>query len=266
MASSRKPWLSTREFFALAEREGIDLQAAAEQLLRSISSRSHAVKIVGSRRQWDPPSSAESREWFQADMRLQELCRRLADTPETQVEANSETEVEIKRLREVIGARYVWRERLPRDPQLRVVPKTFWQFFDGVDSNLTSAWFDDRESPEEFLAVDWLTGMLTSFLGYEREVYEGLCLDRGHCRDLIKRMLGRSDRRGAPSRPRNKDDLPVIQGILDAITNGDTRDCGKIAWDFIPESVAKTRAGDLMQRRACRWVRRKLEVTKKSNA
>ena len=262
MTTPRNPWIPTREFFALAEGEGIDLVVAAEELLKAIKGKSLAPKIAGLRRQWDSPSEAESREWYQAESKLHELCFQREGISETNIEARAPIETEMKRLQEFIDTKYDWRERLPRDPQLRVVPKTFWWFIAGVQPDLTSIWIDDPEDPSESISIEWLPGTITSFLWFEYEAYEALCIDKSQAKELIKLLAGRTDRRGAPKGPRRPEEKLVIQSVLAAISNGDTRDFGKIVWDFIAPDVKKTPEGDLIQRRVKSHVKAHIQGAK----
>lgn len=263
MASPRNQWMTFREYFELAESEGVDLVEAAQALLQGIKATSRHTRVAGLRRQWDTPSEAERRQWLKAESRRQDLSYLLEGVPQPSAEESQAIKLELGALSQTIESRYEYRERLPRDPQLRNVPRSLWTMIDRVDNDLSSYWTDDEEKPCETASVEWLAGTIEAFDWDQREAYEALCVDRSQAREVLKLLAGKAERRGAPSGPRNPEAKAAAAGVLGAIHAGDSREIGKIAWDFIPKDIAKTDLGTRINRQVKRHVKAVLAGTKK---
>jgi hypothetical protein len=263
MASPRNQWITFREYFELAETEGVDLVEAAQALLQGIKATSRRTRVAGLRRQWDTPSEAERREWLKAEDRSQDLSHRLEGVTQPSAEESEAIRLELRALSQALQLRYEYRERLPRDPQLRNVPKSLWAMIDHVDNDLSSFWTDDEEKPCETASVEWLAGTIEAFDWDQREAYEALCVDRSQAREMLKLLAGKAERRGAPSGPRSSEAKAAAAGVLAAKHAGDSREIGKIAWDFIPEDIAKTDLGTRINRQVTRHVKAVLAGTKK---
>lgn len=263
MAAPRNQWMTFREYFELAETEGVDLVEAAQALLQGIKSTSRRTKVAGLRRQWDTPGEAEIREWFKAETRMQDLSYLLEGMPQPSAEESQAIKLELRALSHTMESRYEYRERLPRDPQLRNVPKSLWNMIDRVDNDLSSHWTDDEEQPCETASVEWLAGTIEAFDWDQREAYEALCVDRSQARELLKLLAGKAERRGAPPGPRSPVAKAAVAGVLAAKYAGDPREIGKIAWDFIPKEITKTDLGTRINRQVTRHVKAMLAGAKK---
>lgn len=263
MTSPRNQWMTFREYFDLAETEGVDLVEAAQALLQGINATSRHTRVAGLRRQWDTPSEAERREWLQAEIRRQDLSYLLEELPPPPEEESQAIKLELRALGQTLESKYEYRERLPRDPQLRNVPKSLWTMIDCIDDALSSYWSDDEEKPCETARVEWLAGTIEIFDWDHREAYEALCVDRSQAREMLKILAGKTERRGAPSGPRSPEAKAAVVGVLAAKHAGDSRDIGKIAWDFIPKDIAKTDLGTRINRQVTRHVKAVLAGAKK---
>lgn len=263
MPATRNLWITFQEYFELAETECVDLIDAAEALLKGIKANHNAISVAGLRRVWDQPTEAEQREWINAERKIQDLFLQLDVVPPPLPERKEALERELRALRQTLKSRYDYRERLPRDPQLRNVPKSLWGMVDCINPDLSSFWVDDLEEPCETARVEWLAGTIEVFDWDQREAYEALCLERNQARKTLKLLSGNADRRGAPRGPRSPMTQAAVAGVLDARNAGDTRDIGKIAWDFIPKEIAKTEKGSLINRQVIRHVKAALAGAKK---
>lgn len=263
MPAPRNQWMTFQEYFEQAETEGVDLVEAAQALLQGIKATSRSTRVAGLRRQWDTPGEAETREWFKAESRSQHLSHLLDEVPQPTAEESQAIKLELQALSQTLESRYDYRERLPRDPQLRNVPKSLWIMIDRVDNDLSSHWVDDEEKPCESARVEWLAGTIETFDWDQREAYEALCVDRSQAREMLKLLAGKAERRGAPSGPRSPVAKAAVAGVLAAKHAGDPREIGKIAWDFIPKDIAKTDLGTRINRQVKRHVQAVLAGTKK---
>jgi hypothetical protein len=245
MATPRNPWMAFRDYFLLAESEGIDLTLAAEKLLNGAKASQRALKIVGLRRQWDLPSEAEIREWGRAESRWQALACVREELPETQADERGSIEAEMRSLRIFLETKYDWRERLPRDPQLRAVPKSAWALIESIKPDLTSGWVDDPEDPQEFISVEWLSGTITSQVWFEYEAYEALCVDSTQAMELIKRLVGRAEFSEAPTLPANRklDHDKIIEQAAEMRTERSLISIGSAAASIVAELPPNPKTG-----------------------
>lgn len=234
--------MNFRAYFALAENEGIDLVHAAEELLKGAKSSRRALKIAGLRRQWDLPSDAELRAWSDAEIRWQELAREREGLPERR---RSKIEAEMISLRSLLDAKYDWRERLPRDPQLRIVPKTTWAWIEAVTPDLQSIWIDEPGDPEQSVSVDWLSGTIVSHFCLEHDAYNALCVDSTEAMKLIKRLAGSPEACEGPTSPPNRqlDHDEIIQRASELLADQPLLSIGSAAASIVVELPPNARSG-----------------------
>ncbi len=255
MVTPLNKWMPFQEFFALSHEKGVDQVTAAEELLERLKIGGPKMSVIGTLRKWDSPSDAEIREWQQAEYEFQDLARKLENIPEELTAERDSLADRLRRQSKIIKSRYRWKERLPRDTQHKPLPKTLWTDLESVNPSLISSWENDQEDIEEFLVVDWIAGTLKlnmwigsdadrgrGELTYLNEEYSGLHVERSKATELLKRLAGDQNTRGAPKGPKDPLALKLLRKVKQARREGDTRETGRIVTDLLREEAIKLSA------------------------
>jgi hypothetical protein len=167
------------EFFAQAEERGIDLQVAADGLIRNIRLPSSAGKVHGVRRlhHWRIPSAAQRQLQHLAQDQCWKLAQRLEDDTELSKNEHAAIVTQLRALDPALKP-FEGYVAVGRDPRLRPVPVSAWAGLSIVASDLTSYWpvrgVEDEDPDEEWTSVDWLAGQITTvefYLGDDPDIY-----------------------------------------------------------------------------------------------
>ena len=271
MVTRRNEWMTFREFFDQATNWSIDLVDAAEALFARAQATKGSIKVAGTLRKWDPRTPAECEAECLAQLEKADIAGRLeqmsSDSPEAELLIQKFNAISVQ-LENDDG----WRERLPRDTQLKVVPPLIWSDVSSVRPNLTSSWIDDPDEPEQTAYIDWIAGTFardgwsypsvgggTFVVRPYREEYSNLCVERSRAKELLKQLAGSLETRGAPKGLRDPTARKISDNVVEAICKGDTRTPGKIVGTLLPRELSVEQA-ERMQRNIVRDVKRRLAI------